>query len=63
MADAAFAAPMAMFPAQSGGAAVHDEEVIKTGHSGQGGRKFLPIHAGDINILYLHNISLALDIS
>ena len=50
MTDAAFAAPMAMFPAQSGGAAVHDEEVIKTGHSGQGGRKFLPIRAGGRDI-------------
>ena len=55
MADAAFAAPMAMFPAQSGGAAVHDEEVIKTGHSGQVGRKFLPIRAGGRDIPHHQN--------
>ena len=35
--------------------AVHDEEVIKTGHSGQGGRKFLPIRAGGRDIPHHQN--------
>ena len=55
MADAVFAVPMARFPFQSGGVTVHDEEVIKTGHSGQGGRKFLPIRAGGRDIPHHQN--------
>ena len=55
MTGSVFAAPMAMFPAQSGGTAVHDEEVIKTRRSGQGGRKFLPIRAGGRDIPHHQN--------
>lgn len=40
MTDAVFAVPMVRFPFQSGGAAVHDEEVIKQGIPGRAGVNF-----------------------
>ena len=55
MTDAVFAVPMVRFPFQSGGVTVHDEEVIKTGRSGQDGRKFLPIRAGGRDIPHHQN--------